>query len=76
MAEETLLTAARRVVRFFNIDMEKGGLVTEDTQQAISTLDKMVRRVDANNAAYRVSGIDQPRAVGTPALVVPGQGVE
>lgn len=54
MAEETLLTAARRAVRFFNIDMEKGGLITEDTQQSISTLDKMVRMVDANNAAYKV----------------------
>jgi hypothetical protein len=31
MAEETLLSAPRRVVRFFNIDMNKGDLITEDT---------------------------------------------
>ena len=44
MAEETLLTAARRVVRFFNIDAAKGGFTTDATQQAIDTLDKEVRR--------------------------------
>ena len=44
MSEETLLSAARRVVRFFNIDMNKGGLVTESTQIAVDTLDKMVRQ--------------------------------
>lgn len=54
MPDETLLTAARRVVRDFNIDMNKGGLITEDTQKSVETLDKMVRQVDANNAAYRV----------------------
>jgi hypothetical protein len=42
--EETLLSAARRVVRFFNIDMNKGGLITEETQQAIEQLDFQVRR--------------------------------
>lgn len=46
MSEETLLTASRRVVRFFNIDMNKGGLITEETQHAIETLDKMVRKED------------------------------
>ena len=43
MAEETLLSAARRVVRFFRIDMNKGGLITTETEQAFDTLDKMVR---------------------------------
>jgi hypothetical protein len=42
--EETLLSAARRVVRFFNIDMNKGGLITEETQHAIEQLDFQVRR--------------------------------
>lgn len=42
MAEETLLTAARRAVRFFNIDMNKGGIITVETQQAVETLDRMV----------------------------------
>jgi hypothetical protein len=46
MSEETVVTAARRVVRFFNIDMNKGGLITEETQQAVETLDKMVRSAD------------------------------
>lgn len=41
--EETLLSAARRVVRFFSIDMNKGGLITDETQAAIDLLDKMVR---------------------------------
>jgi hypothetical protein len=44
MSEETLLTAARRVVRFMNIDMNAGGLVTVDTQAAVETLDAQVRR--------------------------------
>lgn len=42
MADETLLSAARRVVRFFNIDMNKGGIITVETQAAIETLDRMV----------------------------------
>ena len=44
MTEETLLSAARRVVRFFNIDMNKGGLITVETQQAVETLDGEVRK--------------------------------
>ncbi|MDJ0449220.1 hypothetical protein [Methylocystis sp. JR02] len=47
MSEETLLTAARRVVRFFQIDMNKGGIMTVETQQSMDTLDKMVRREEA-----------------------------
>ena len=39
MSEETLLTAARRVVRFFNIDQAHGGLVSVETLRAIETLD-------------------------------------
>lgn len=53
MSAETLLTAARRVVRFFNIDMEKGGIVTVETQQAIDTLDRMIRDEDNRQAAAR-----------------------
>lgn len=41
--EESLLTAARRVVRFFNIDAAHGGLISEQTQIAIDTLDRQVR---------------------------------
>lgn len=47
MADETLLTAARRVVRFFNIDNTSGGgLISIDTTTAVETLDKMVRAED------------------------------
>lgn len=42
MPEETLFTAARRAVRDFDIDMNKGGLMTEATQQSFATLNKMV----------------------------------
>lgn len=44
MSDETLHTAARRVVRFFHIDMAHGGLVSIETQKAIDTLDVEVRR--------------------------------
>jgi hypothetical protein len=44
MSEETLLTAARRVVRFFNIDQQHGGLVSIDTLRAVETLDVQVSR--------------------------------
>jgi hypothetical protein len=44
VSEETLLTAARRVVRFFNIDQQHGGLVSIDTLRAVETLDVQVSR--------------------------------
>lgn len=44
MSEETLLTAARRACRYFAIDMNKGGLIAEETERAMSTLDRLVRR--------------------------------
>ena len=54
MSEETILTAARRVVRFFNIDNQGGGgLISIETTQAVETLDKMVRLEDARDKALR-----------------------
>lgn len=53
--DETLFTAARRVVRFFNIDMNSGGLVTTPTEQAMETLNKMVV---AETARLKTQGID------------------
>lgn len=44
MSEETLLTAARRAVRFFNIDQSHGGLVSVETIQAIEILDIEVHK--------------------------------
>jgi len=44
MSQETLKSAARRAVRYFNIDMNAGGLITRDTEIAMLTLNKMVER--------------------------------
>lgn len=44
MSEETLLSAARRVVRFFRIDEAHGGLTSRDTLIAFDTLDKQIER--------------------------------
>jgi hypothetical protein len=54
VSEETLLTAASRVVRFFNIDNTSGGgLISVETSTAVETLDKMVRAEDARQKAER-----------------------
>jgi hypothetical protein len=44
MSEETLHTAARRAVRDFNIDMNKGGIITVHTQQSMETLSQQVEK--------------------------------
>lgn len=44
MTEETLLTAARRVARFFRLDQSHGGLVSIETIQAVETLDIQIAR--------------------------------
>lgn len=51
MAEETLLTAARRVVRFIRIDDAHGGLLSNETVRAVDTLDKQVRLADVEAKA-------------------------
>lgn len=51
MAEETLLTAARRVVRFLRIDEVHGVLLNNETVRAADTLDKQVRLADAREKA-------------------------
>ncbi|KQO69502.1 hypothetical protein ASF22_02520 [Methylobacterium sp. Leaf87] len=51
MAEESLLTAARRIVRFIRIDDAHGGLLSTETVQAADTLDKQVRRAAAQTDA-------------------------
>ncbi|KQO43057.1 hypothetical protein [Methylobacterium sp. Leaf85] len=43
MAEETLLSASRRAVRFLRIDDAHGGLLSRESISAIDTLDRMVR---------------------------------
>lgn len=42
MAAETLLSAAGRALRNYNIDMGKGGILTVETQVAMETLMRMV----------------------------------
>lgn len=44
MADETLLTAARRAARFFDIDMGKGGIITVETEQAMHTLRQQIEK--------------------------------
>lgn len=43
MPAETLLSAARRAVRFFLIDMARGGLITPETEWAMQILDRQVK---------------------------------
>ncbi|WP_157085449.1 hypothetical protein [Methylobacterium sp. Leaf99] len=54
MADETLLTAARRVVRFIRIDEAHGGLLSNETVQAVDTLDKQVRSAAAAEEAAEI----------------------
>lgn len=62
MPDETLLTAARRFVRFFNIDMNKGGLVTVETEIAASALDKQVQAAMAKIKSGQVVTITEDYA--------------
>lgn len=43
MPAETLLSASRRAVRFFLIDMARGGLITPETEWAMQVLDRQVK---------------------------------
>jgi hypothetical protein len=51
VSEETLLTAARRVAKFFRIGQAHGGLVSIETIQAVETLDIQVAREAARQKA-------------------------
>lgn len=54
MSEETLLSAARRVVRFINIDNDHGGgLLSIETTSAALTLDKMIKLEEKKHAELR-----------------------
>jgi len=44
MSEETLLSAARRALRFFRIDEAHGGLTSQDTLIAMDTLALQVEK--------------------------------
>ena len=63
MSEETLYTAARRIVRFIRVDDERnGGLLSTETIQANETLARMVedeeRRLKAE-AATKLQIVDE-----------------
>lgn len=60
MSEETLLTAARRVARFFRIDQAHGGLVIIETIQAVETLDIQVSRETKRQKLRSVSKPVEP----------------
>lgn len=54
MSEETLFTAARRIVRFIRIDDSKnGGLLDLETIKACETLARMVEIEDARQKAQK-----------------------
>lgn len=60
MAEETLITAARRMVRFLRIDEAKGGFIQQATTQAADTLEKQLRiAIDAEKVAHGDTNKDQ-----------------
>jgi hypothetical protein len=66
MSEETLLSAARRVARFFRIDEAHGGLTSRDTLIAFITLDKEIERETA-----RLKAIEEQKNAESPALDQP-----
>jgi hypothetical protein len=51
MAEETLLSAARRVLRYFRIDEAHGGLTSPDTLIAMDTLALQVEKESERQSA-------------------------
>lgn len=55
MAEETLLSAARRVLRYFRIDEAHGGLTSPDTLIAMDTLALQVERESERQSAQAVA---------------------
>ena len=43
--DEDLFTAARRIVQYLNIDLNKeGGLISHETEMALLTLDTQMRK--------------------------------
>lgn len=60
MSEETLLSAARRVVRFFRIDEAKGGLTTTATLIAMDTLALQIEQETARQKAITDAALSRP----------------
>jgi hypothetical protein len=63
MAQETLLSAARRAVRFFQIDESHGSLTTVETVAAMQTLHRQVLIETARqNAAQAAAAAETAEA--------------
>jgi hypothetical protein len=61
MAEETLFTAARRVVRDVRIDDERhGGLISRTTIQSLDTLAMQIRMEEQREAAAKAAVVPPP----------------
>lgn len=60
MAEETLLSAARRAVRFFRIDEAHGGLTSTPTLVAMDTLALQVEKATKREKA--AASKEEPRS--------------
>lgn len=44
MSKETLFTAARRALRDFSIDSQRGGIITERTEKSFHTLRREIEK--------------------------------
>lgn len=53
MSEETLMTAAHRLNRYFRVDMQNGGLVVDETLAALQTLTMQVSLRDGELSRCR-----------------------
>lgn len=63
MSEETVLTAARRALRYFRIDEAHGGLTSRDTLIAMDTLALQIEKESAREKERAPAGIDQPETL-------------
>jgi hypothetical protein len=60
MSEETLETAARRIIRFIRIDdAAHGGLLSRDTIRAADTLEQELRRFQAADQRKQELPVDE-----------------
>lgn len=60
MAQESVFTAARRVLRFIRIDLEHGGLISRDTLAALDTLEREINCEAARAKRAPSPGAHQP----------------
>lgn len=58
MSEETLLSASRRVLRFWRIDEAHGGLTSRDTLIAMDTLALQIEKEAAREKRQRERTLD------------------